>query len=69
MIISKTVDFSCLTVISMKSARHVIDALNAEGEHIDLILAEVGLRKKGMRILKYAPQDRIVLINVLNILF
>jgi len=60
MFISKTVDFSCFTVISMKSARHVIDALNAEKETIDLIPAEVGLPKKGMRMLKCTPQDRIV---------
>lgn len=34
----------------MKLARHVIDALNADG----------GTYKKGMRMLKYTPQDRIV---------
>lgn len=59
MIISKTVDFSCLTVISVKSARQVIDALNAESENIDLILAEVGLpKKKGMKMLKYIARDK-----------
>ncbi|CAJ2639337.1 unnamed protein product [Trifolium pratense] len=45
--------------ISVKSARQVIDALNAEGEHIDLILAEVGLpKKKGMKMLKYIARDK-----------
>lgn len=50
---------SCLTVISVKSARQVIDALNAESEHIDLILAEVGLpKKKGVKMLKYIARDK-----------
>ncbi|PNY13814.1 two-component response regulator APRR1-like protein [Trifolium pratense] len=49
----------CYQVISVKSARQVIDALNAEGEHIDLILAEVGLpKKKGMKMLKYIARDK-----------
>ncbi|XP_004500014.1 two-component response regulator-like APRR1 isoform X2 [Cicer arietinum] len=49
----------CYQVISVKSARQVIDALNAEGDHIDLILAEVGLpKKKGMKMLKYIARDK-----------
>jgi pseudo-response regulator 1 len=43
----------------VKSARQVIDALNAEKETIDLILAEVGLpKKKGMKMLKYIARDK-----------
>ncbi|RHN66489.1 hypothetical protein MtrunA17_Chr3g0091661 [Medicago truncatula] len=41
-----------------KSASHLIDALNAEGEHIDVILAKVGLPKKGMRVFKYMARDK-----------
>ncbi|CAL5201862.1 unnamed protein product [Lathyrus oleraceus] len=49
----------CYQVISVKSARQVIDALNAESEHIDLILAEVGLpKKKGVKMLKYIARDK-----------
>ncbi|XP_058788306.1 two-component response regulator-like APRR1 isoform X2 [Vicia villosa] len=49
----------CYQVISVKSARQVIDALNAESENIDLILAEVGLpKKKGMKMLKYIARDK-----------
>jgi hypothetical protein len=38
MIISKIVDFSCLTIISVKSARHVIDAqvMSEEEGHEDV---------------------------------
>lgn len=43
----------------MKSARQVIDALNAEGQHIDIILAEVDLpMRKGMKMLKYITGDK-----------
>lgn len=43
----------------MRSARQVIDALNAEGPDIDIILAEVDLpMKKGMKMLKYITRDR-----------
>ncbi|KAM1026214.1 hypothetical protein ACFX13_039887 [Malus domestica] len=46
-------------VISVKSPRQVIDALNAEGPDIDLILAEVDLpMRKGMKLLKYITRDR-----------
>ncbi|KAM1398048.1 hypothetical protein ACFX2I_015556 [Malus domestica] len=46
-------------VISVKSPRQVIDALNAEGPDIDLILAEVDLpMRKGMKMLKYITRDR-----------
>ncbi|KAL5077906.1 hypothetical protein RYX36_016890 [Vicia faba] len=49
----------CYQVISVKSARQVIDALNAESENIDLILAEVGLpKKKSMKMLKYIARDK-----------
>ncbi|KAK7304648.1 hypothetical protein VNO77_42533 [Canavalia gladiata] len=46
-------------VTSVKSARQVIDALNAEGPHIDIILAELDLpMKKGMKMLKYIARDK-----------
>ncbi|GAU46117.1 hypothetical protein TSUD_192780 [Trifolium subterraneum] len=46
-------------VTSVKSARQVIDALNAEGQYIDIILAEVDLPiKKGMKMLKYIARDK-----------
>ncbi|WJX95549.1 Tor complex Tor2 interacting protein 1, variant 3 [Trifolium repens] len=46
-------------VTSVKSARQVIDALNAEGQYIDIILAEVDLpTKKGMKMLKYIARDK-----------
>ncbi|KAI4335965.1 hypothetical protein L6164_014554 [Bauhinia variegata] len=45
-------------VTSVRSARQVIDALNAEGQDIDIILAEVDLpMKKGMKMLKYLTRD------------
>ena len=41
-------------VISVKSARQVIDALNAEGPGIDIILSELDLpMSKGLKMLKY----------------
>lgn len=41
-------------VISVKSPRQVIDALNAEGPNIDIILSEVDLpMAKGLKMLKY----------------
>ncbi|CAJ1944121.1 unnamed protein product [Sphenostylis stenocarpa] len=46
-------------VTSVRSARQVIDALNAEGQYIDMILAEVDLPvKKGMKLLKYIARDK-----------
>lgn len=43
----------------VRSARQVIDALNAEGQYIDIILAEVDLPvKKGMKLLKYIARDK-----------
>ncbi|KAK7330338.1 hypothetical protein VNO77_24528 [Canavalia gladiata] len=46
-------------VTSVRSARQVIDALNAEGQYIDIILAEVDLPiKKGMKMLKYIARDK-----------
>ncbi|KAF2311295.1 hypothetical protein GH714_021568 [Hevea brasiliensis] len=46
-------------VTSVRSARQVIDALNAEGPDIDIILAEVDLpMKKGMKMLKYITRDK-----------
>ncbi|RDX80134.1 Two-component response regulator-like APRR1, partial [Mucuna pruriens] len=46
-------------VTSVRSARQVIDALNAEGQYIDIILAEVDLPiKKGMKMLKYITRDK-----------
>ncbi|KAF8396774.1 hypothetical protein HHK36_018406 [Tetracentron sinense] len=47
-------DICCLTVTSVHTARQVIDALNAEGPDIDIILAEVDLPvAKGLKMLKY----------------
>lgn len=50
----------CLSaVISVRSARQVIDALNAEGPDIDLILAEVDIpMAKGMKMLKYITRHK-----------
>ncbi|KAI9174019.1 hypothetical protein LWI28_010418 [Acer negundo] len=46
-------------VTSVRSARQVIDALNAEGSEIDIILAEVDLpMTKGMKMLKYITRDK-----------
>ncbi|XP_040366650.1 two-component response regulator-like APRR1 isoform X1 [Rosa chinensis] len=46
-------------VTSVKSPRQVIDALNAEGPDIDIILAEVDLpMRKGTRMLKYITRHR-----------
>ncbi|XP_054821167.1 two-component response regulator-like APRR1 isoform X2 [Prosopis cineraria] len=46
-------------VTSVRSARQVIDALNAEGQDIDIILAEVDLpMKKGLKMLKYIARDK-----------
>ncbi|KAJ8753329.1 hypothetical protein K2173_019728 [Erythroxylum novogranatense] len=46
-------------VTSVRSARQVIDVLNAEGTDIDIILAEVDLpMKKGMKMLKYIARDK-----------
>ncbi|KAE9609638.1 putative response regulator and transcription factor RR-A-type family [Lupinus albus] len=45
-------------VTSVKSVRQVIDALNVEGQHIDIILAEVDLPiEMGMKMLKYIAWD------------
>ncbi|XP_022972507.1 two-component response regulator-like APRR1 isoform X2 [Cucurbita maxima] len=46
-------------VISVRSARQVINALNAEGPDIDIILTEVDLpMAKGMKMLKYVTRDK-----------
>ncbi|OMO92259.1 hypothetical protein CCACVL1_06894 [Corchorus capsularis] len=46
-------------VTPVRSARQVIDALNAEGPEIDIILAEVDLpMTKGMKMLKYIMRDK-----------
>uniref|UniRef100_A0A2N9G3F9 Two-component response regulator-like APRR1 n=1 Tax=Fagus sylvatica TaxID=28930 RepID=A0A2N9G3F9_FAGSY len=46
-------------VISVKSARQVIDALNAEGANIDIILSELDLPlAKGVKMLKYINRDK-----------
>ncbi|XP_015892310.3 two-component response regulator-like APRR1 isoform X2 [Ziziphus jujuba] len=46
-------------VVSVRTAREVIDALNAEGQDIDIILAEVDLPvTKGMKMLKYITRDK-----------
>lgn len=46
-------------MVSVKSARQVIDALNAEAPDIDIILAEVDLpMTKGMKMLKYITRDK-----------
>lgn len=46
-------------VISVRSARQVIHALNAEGPDIDIILTEVDLpMAKGMKMLKYVTRDK-----------
>ncbi|XVF50079.1 hypothetical protein PTKIN_Ptkin04bG0065600 [Pterospermum kingtungense] len=46
-------------VTSVRSARQVIDALNAEGPEIDIILAEVDLpMSKGMKMLKYIMRNK-----------
>ncbi|KAL0416362.1 UNVERIFIED_CONTAM: Two-component response regulator-like APRR1 [Sesamum latifolium] len=46
-------------VTSVKSPRQVIDALNAEGPDIDIILSEVDLpMSKGLKMLKYITRDK-----------
>ncbi|XVF09027.1 hypothetical protein REPUB_Repub07fG0055200 [Reevesia pubescens] len=46
-------------VTSVRSARQVIDTLNAEGPEIDIILAEVDLpMTKGMKMLKYIVRNK-----------
>lgn len=46
-------------VTSVRSPRQVIDALNAEGPEIDIILSEVDLpMPKGFKMLKYIMRDR-----------
>lgn len=46
-------------VTAVRSARQVIDALNAEGPDIDIILAEVDMpMNKGMKMLKYITRDK-----------
>jgi CheY-like chemotaxis protein len=50
--------FICFAVTLVRSARQVIDALNA-GPNIDLIPAELDLPlAKGMKMLKYINQDK-----------
>lgn len=58
-VISMNLNFLAVTVVSVRSARQVIDALNSEGPAIDIILAEVDLPvKKGMKLLKYITRDK-----------
>ncbi|KAI7978856.1 Two-component response regulator-like APRR1 [Camellia lanceoleosa] len=46
-------------VTSVRSARQVIDALNADGPDIDIILSEVDLpMAKGLKMLKYITRDK-----------
>ncbi|KAK3042726.1 hypothetical protein RJ639_000784 [Escallonia herrerae] len=46
-------------VTSVRSPRQVIDALNAEGRDIDIILSEVDLpMAKGLKMLKYIMRDK-----------
>lgn len=46
-------------VTLVKSPRQVIDALNAEGPDIDIILSEVDLpMSKGIKMLKYIMRDK-----------
>ncbi|KAL0421927.1 UNVERIFIED_CONTAM: Two-component response regulator-like APRR1 [Sesamum latifolium] len=46
-------------VTSVKSPRQVIDALNAEGPDIDIILSELDLpMSKGLKMLKYIMRDK-----------
>lgn len=46
-------------MICVRSARQVIDALNAEGPDIDIILADLDLPlAKGMKMLKYITRDK-----------
>lgn len=55
------------TVISVKSPRQVIDALNAEGPNIDLILSEVDLpMAKGLKMLKYIMSKELQRIPVIS---
>ena len=57
----------CFTVISVKSPRQVIDALNAEGPNIDLILSEVDLpMAKGLKMLKYIMRKELQRIPVIS---
>lgn len=47
------------TVISVRSAMEVIDALNSEGSYIDLILTAIDLPiETSMKMLKYIMQDK-----------
>lgn len=56
--ISENSGFLCFAVTPVRSVRQVIDALNAEGANIDLILAELDLPlAKGMKMLKYINRD------------
>ena len=62
-----TLWFVCFTVISVKSPRQVIDALNAEGPDIDLILSEVDLpMAKGLKMLKYIMRKGLQRIPVIS---
>lgn len=43
----------------MRSARQVIDVLNAQGPEIDIILAEIELpMTKGLKMLKYIMRNK-----------
>lgn len=47
------------SVTAVKSPRQVIDALNAEGPDIDIILSEVDLpMSKGLKMLKHIMRDK-----------
>ncbi|KAI3954869.1 hypothetical protein MKW92_053643 [Papaver armeniacum] len=49
----------CFAVTSARSARQLIDALNAEGPNIDIILSEVDLPiSKGFKMLKYIMRQK-----------
>lgn len=59
---------------SVRSPRQVIDALNAEGPDIDIILSEVDLpMSKGLKMLKHITRDkdlqRIPVISKFNFCF
>lgn len=54
-------------MISVKSPRQVIDALNAEGSNIDIILSEVDLPKaKGLKMLKRIMRKELQRIPVIS---
>ncbi|KAL2516033.1 two-component response regulator-like APRR1 [Forsythia ovata] len=59
LILMLNVDESCSLVSLARSPRQVIDAMNAEGSDIDIILSEVDLpMSKGLKMLKYITRDK-----------